>query len=248
MAHKKGHKSYGGKGQKRMEDVAFIDLTPEDQMKRKAEAALNRAGMADPEKIKKRRKAFKQNQKIAAKEERRSNLMKTGKDVAIEAAPYLVGGALGAGVKAAMTARKLRNAAKLASKLKGKPKSSVTMRPAEPITKRATSAKPTKPEVKGRSTARAQAAKQTAGRKKLAKFRDMYSNPKIDDNDAYEYLLKNVDNIVDDAGMDFLIASMRGRVPKKLMERVDHSFANNVGVKDVLLEVMGKLPKAKKVK
>ena len=93
MAHKKGHPSYGGPGQKKMEDVPYVDLSPEDKIKRKGQAALNRAGAQDPKRLKQKQQRFRRHSKMFKAEEMAGIKSDTKKDVlkaaALETVPII---------------------------------------------------------------------------------------------------------------------------------------------------------------
>ena len=126
----------------------FAYLSPSEKVERKAEAALNRAGMQDPKRLKERQKAFKRNAEIYKKDADSENKKKfikdTGKDLAIEAGIGLAtigaGTVARAGVKGARALYKAHKARKL-GKVSSGAKAAADMA------------------TKGKSAARSQAAK-----------------------------------------------------------------------------------------
>ena len=91
------------------------------RMPRKARAAMNRAGMQDPEELKRRRKRFREMARAYKAEETLKNVKRTAKDVGKEVltelvAPAVVGGAAGMALKGGVKAYRALKGAKKVSK------------------------------------------------------------------------------------------------------------------------------------
>lgn len=260
MAHRKGHKSYGGPGQKKMEEVAFVDLTPEDQAKRKAEAALHRQGIHDPkdqaERIKRSRRHAKMHRKqedddafddifvkpvrdpiVKAGKYAKELLPTTKKEVAMELAPLLVGGgALKAAQlvgKAVQKAYKGKRVARQAQKAQAEKGLKNWYKAADKASAERKASARKAAAKKAKEQAARQLQIQTAkGRAMMGTWKEIYN--KKTPKEAYQWLHDNVDEIERKAGLAYMLDDMRGRVPKKFFDRINHGFLHPNTLKEEL--------------
>ena len=267
MAHRKGHKSYGGPGQKKMEEVAFADLTPEDKAKRKATAALHRQGIQDPKDRAKRVERSRRQARMQRKQETddafddifikpiRDPAVKAGKyvqkllpatkgEVAAELAPLLVGGGALKGAQViGITIHKAYKGQKAARQANKAQRAKDRGRLAKQADKASAERKASARKVAAKK-ARAKADKQinvdiAAGRKMLGTFKDLYSKQSA--KEAYQYLLRNMTQIERKAGLGYMLDDLRGRVPKKVFDRINHGFLHPNDLKDELRKLIKEL-------